>query len=362
MPTPRGPHRRPLPWGDLAMALLVLAALAAVPALVESRYVLGQIILTLFLATVATQWNLLFGYSGVFSLAQMAVFGLGGYATAMLCVYLHLGVWTAIPLGALAAAAISLLIGVACLRLTGVYVALLTLCIAQALYLLIVTDTACFTMVGSVCRQFTGGAVGFARFGDFGTRAWLKARWLVGNYVIVATLFSVVMAATYVIIGSPIGLAFRALKDNPGYAVARGVNRFQAQLLVFGLSAFFTGLAGGVYAAHFQAISPTILSLSQLLFIIAATVVGGVGSFWGPFVGTVILMLADEAMREAGEYRTLGLGLIIAAAIVLMPNGVLGRLGDLSRRLGELRSNRLRGLRARPPTASPGWSRQGEAE
>ena len=139
------------------------------------------------------------------------------------------------------------------------------------------------------------------------------------------------MLGTYVIINSPVGLAFRALKDNPGYAVARGVNRFQAQLLVFGLSAFFTGLAGGFYAVHFQAISPQILSLSQLLFIIAATVVGGLGSFWGPFVGTVILMLADEAMRETGEYRTLGLGLIIAASIVLMPNGLLGRLGDLRR-------------------------------
>ena len=328
------------PWGDLVMAAAVLAVLVTVPFVVESRYVLGQIILTLFLATIASQWNLLFGYAGVFSLAQMAVFGLGGYATAMLCVYFGLGIWVAIPLGAIVAALISLVIGIACLRLTGVYVALLTLAIAQALYLLIVTDTACFTMVGSVCRQFTGGAVGFARFGDFGTRAWLKSKWLVGDYAIIGTLFVVVMGATYVIIKSPIGLAFRALKDNPGYAVARGVNRFQAQLLVFGLSAFFTGLAGGFYAVHFQAISPTILSLSELLFIIAATVVGGVGSFWGPFVGTVILMVADEAMREVGEFRTFGLGIIIAAAIVLMPNGILGRLGDLTVWLNGRRSRR----------------------
>ena len=128
-------------------------------------------------------------------------------------------------------------------------------------------------LVGSACRQFTGGAVGFARFGDLGMRAWLRAKWLVGDYAVVAALFGVTMLCTYAIINSPIGLAFRAIKDNPGYAVARGVNRFGAQLLVFGLSAFFTGLAGGLYAAHFQAISPGILSLSQLLFIIAATVV-----------------------------------------------------------------------------------------
>ncbi len=317
------------PVGDLVTAAGVLAAIVAIPFFVESRYVLGQIILALFLSTIASQWNLLFGYSGVFSLGQMAIFGVGGYATAMLCVYFGLGVWAAMPLGAVVAVLFSLVIGAACLRLSGVYVALLTLAIAQALYVLIVTDTECFRMVGSACRQFTGGAVGFARFGDLGTRAWLRAKWLVGDYAIVAALFGFTMLCTYAIINSPIGLAFRAIKDNPGYAVARGVNRFGAQLLVFGLSAFFTGLAGGLYAAHFQAISPGILSLSQLLFIIAATVVGGVGSFWGPFLGTVVLMLADEAMREAGEFRTLGLGLIIAVSIVLMPQGLLGRFKDL---------------------------------
>ena len=326
--TPVRMARHRAPYGDVVMALLVIASLVAIPYVVESRYLLGQVILALFYATIASQWNLLFGFAGVFSLAQMAIFGFGGYATAMLCVYFGWNVWPALPVGAVAAVIFSLLIGLACLRLAGVYVALLTLAIAQALYLLIVTDTECFRMVGSACRQFTGGAVGFARFGDFGTRAMFRAKWLVGNYAIVSVLFGFTMLCTYGIVKSPIGLAFRALKDNPGYAVARGVNRFQSQLLLFGVSAFFTGLAGGFYAAHFQAISPGILSLSQLLFIIAATVVGGIGTFWGPLVGTVVLMVADEAMRETGEYRTLGLGLIITAAIILMPNGLIGRLGD----------------------------------
>ncbi|QIG50638.1 branched-chain amino acid ABC transporter permease [Nordella sp. HKS 07] len=314
---------------DLVISLLLVAAAVALPFLVDSRYVLGQVVLALFYATIASQWNLLFGFSGIFSLVQMAIFAFGGYVTAMICFYFGWNVWAALLPGALAAVVFSLIIGLACLRLTGVYVALLTLAIAQTMYLLIVTDTECFTMVGSICRQFTGGAVGFARFGDLGTRALLKGQWLVGNYAIVAALFAVTMTFTYVIVKSPIGLAFRALKDNPGYAVARGVNRFQAQLLVFGISAFFTGLAGGFYAAHFQAIGPGILSLSQLLFIIAIAVVGGVGTFWGPLVGTVVLVAADELMREMGEFRTLGLGLIIALSVILMPKGLVGRLGDL---------------------------------
>jgi len=316
---------------DLVIAMVVIAAAVALPFLIDSRYVMGQVILALFYAIIASQWNLLFGFSGIFSLAQMAIFAFGGYATAMICFYLGWNVWAALVPGALAAVAASLAIGLACLRLTGVYVALLTLAIAQVMYLLIVTDTECYVMVGSICRQFTGGAVGFARFGDLGTRELLKSQWLIGNYAIVATLFAVTLGATYAIIKSPVGLAFRALKDNPGYAVARGVNRFQAQLLVFGISAFFTGLAGGLYAAHFQAIGPGILSTSQLMFIIAIAVVGGVGTFWGPLVGAIVLMAADEVMRETGEFRTLGLGIIIALSIVLMPKGLVGRIGDVMR-------------------------------
>jgi branched-chain amino acid transport system permease protein len=324
-------------WGDLMTALVLIAAAVAVPMFVDSRYVLGQVILALFYATIASQWNLLFGFAGVFSLAQMAFFAFGGYVTAMLCFYLHWNIWAALPAGGLATVIFALIVGLACLRLSGVYLALLTLAIAQTMYLLIVTDTDCFVMIGTQCRQFTGGAVGFARFGDLGMRSLLKGQWLVGNYAVICALFVVTMLFTYVVIKGPMGLAFRALKDSPGYAVARGVNRFQAQLLVFGISAFFTGLAGGFFAGHFQAIGPGQLSLSQLLFIIAIAVVGGVGKFWGPIVGTIVLVAADEVMREFGEFRTLGLGLIIAASIILMPQGLVGRVSDVARWMNQRR-------------------------
>lgn len=311
-------------WRGLIPFVIVGGALAALPMFVDSRYVIGQVILALFYAIVASQWNLLFGFAGVFSLAQMALFGFGGYVTAMLGFYFGLDVWVGMPLGALATVAFSLVLGLACLRVAGAYVALLTLAVTQAIYLMVVTDTECFRMVGTQCRQLTGGAVGFARFGDLGTRAAFRADWMVANYAIVVTLFLVTMLFTWAVVQGPIGLAFRALRDNPGCATARGVNRFQMQLLVFAASAFFTGLAGGLYAAHYQAIGPGVLSLSTLLLIIAMAVVGGIGRVWGPFVGALLLTLADEVMREFGAYRALGLGVIIAAAIVLMPKGVLG--------------------------------------
>lgn len=319
---------------QLLIGLVALAALIAVPFLTDSRYIVGQVLLGLFYAAIASQWNLLFGFAGVFSLAQMALFGFGGYVAAMLCFYLGMNIWAAMPLAAFAAAGFGLLLGLACLRLTGAYVALLTLAVAQAMYLLIVTDTECFMMIGTQCRQFTGGAVGFARFADLGTRELFGRDWLVANYALVVALFALVMAASWLIIRSPLGLAFQALRDNPGCAMARGVNRFQMQLWVFGFSAFLTGLAGAVYAAHFNAIGPGVLSLSTLLFVIAMVVVGGIGRLWGPLLGAVVLMGADEVLREFGEFRALGLGLIIAVSMVAMPNGLIGVL----ERLGALRA------------------------
>ncbi|MBK3666334.1 branched-chain amino acid ABC transporter permease [Bradyrhizobium diazoefficiens] len=311
---------------DAIVAIALVAMAIALPFLIDSRYILGQVILALFYACIASQWNLVFGFAGIFSLAPIAIFAMGGYATAMLCFFFGWSVWAALIPAALIAAVFSILLGLACLRLSGVYVALLTLAVTQVMYLLIVTDAECFVRVGSVCRQFTGGAAGFSRFGDLGTRAWLRGDWIIGNYFIVCALLVVTMIATWMILNGPAGLTFRAIRDNPGYAAARGINRFRVQLLVFGISAFFSGLAGGVYAAHFQVIGPTILQLPQLMFIIAIVVIGGVGTFWGPLLGTVVLVGADELMREAGEFRTFGLGVIIAGATVLMPGGLAGAL------------------------------------
>ncbi len=330
---------------DVAAALFFLALFAVMPFLLEGRYFLGQIILLFFYAIVASQWNLVFGMAGIFSLAQMALFAFGAYTTAMLGYYLEWSVWLAMPVAGVVTVFVSLLVGMACLRLTGAYVALLTLAIAQVMYFMIVTDTDCFVMDGVRCLQFTGGAVGFSRFGDLGTRAAFKGDWVIANYYIVFALLIVSLIFTYIIVRSPMGLAFRALRDNPGYAVSRGISRFKYQLLVFGLSAFFTGVAGGLYAAHFRAIGPNILSLSLMLFVLAMIVVGGVGRFWGALVGAILLVAADEVMRGFGEFRTLGLGLILAVFVVAMPQGLLGLLESA---IGRLRRQRTRELEERP--------------
>jgi branched-chain amino acid transport system permease protein len=313
---------------DLLIGLLALAVAIAVPFLVPGRYIVTQSTLFFIWAIVVVQWNLVLGVGGIFSLAQMALFATGAYATAMLGFYWKVPVLAAIPIGGLVAVAASMLIGLACLRLRGPYVALLTLAIAQVLYVLIVNDTECFTTTGG-CMPLFGGVRGIGQFGDIGLRALFPSKWYVAHYYVALALLVVAVAFSITVIRGPLGLAFRALRDNPGYAVSRGISRFKYQLWIFGVSAFFTGVAGGFYAVHFRVVGPTVFSFSLLLFLIAMIVIGGLGSVWGPLLGAALLMLADEGMKEFSDYRNIGLGLLLTLFVIAWPAGLAGWLERL---------------------------------
>jgi branched-chain amino acid transport system permease protein len=309
---------------DLWLTLALAAAMALVPLFIGTRYIVTQITLFFIWSMVVIQWNLVLGVGGIFSLAQMALFAVGAYATAMLGYYVAAPMVLALPVAGVVTVIVSLVIGLACLRLRGPYVALLTLAIAQVFYLVIVNDTACFTNPPSGCMPFFGGVRGFSRFGDLGFRSLLGSKFYVAHYYVGLVFVTSAMLFSIVVIKGPLGLAFQALRDNPGYATARGISRFKYQLWIFGLSSFFTGLAGAFYAVQFGAVGPVVFSISTLLFLLSMIVVGGMGTIWGPLLGAAILMLSDEAMREAGDWRDIGLGVVLVVFVVLLPKGLAG--------------------------------------
>ena len=309
----------------LAIGLGLLALLAIVPVFVQSRYLLGEMILFFIWVGVVTQWNLVLGVAGIFSLAQMMVFAVGGYVAAMLAVHLGWSIWPALLLGAFAAVLVSTIIGLATLRLRGAYVALLTLALASAMQSLIVVDTNCFSFEGGTCLTLTGGASGLSRFADFGFRELLGYQYAaVGDYYLGLLLMLLGSVFAFLLINSPLGHAFHALRDNPTCAAARGIDRAKYQVLVFSLSAFFTGLFGGFYAGHFKAIGPTILDIPTLLFLMSAMIVGGVGRFWGPILGCAALMLFDVLVKDYAEWRMVGIGVLTIVSVIVFPNGIVG--------------------------------------
>lgn len=322
---------------DILIGLICITVALIVPFVFGGRYVVTQATVFFVWAIVVVQWNLVLGVGGIFSLAQMALFAIGGYATAMLGFYLKVPMLVAIPLGGLIAVVAGMIIGLACLRLRGPYVALLTLAIAQVMYVLIVNDTGCFTNV-SGCMPLFGGVRGIGQFGDLGFRSLFPSKWYVAHYYVALGLLALAFVFSVAVIRGPLGLAFKALRDSPGYALSRGISRFKYQLWIFAVSAFFTGVAGGFYAVHFRVIGPTVFSFSLLLFLIAMIVVGGMGSIWGPLLGAALLMLADEGMKEFSDYRNIGLGLLIALFVIAWPRGLAGWF------------ERLQALRTRNPS------------
>jgi len=296
-----------------------------VPFVLDSPYFMGQLVIMWIWATVVCQWNLVFGVAGIFSLAQLAVFAVGAYAAAMTGLYLGWSFWLAMLVGAAASVVFSLLIGLACLRLRGAYVALLTIAVAQVLYLVITTDTSCVLQNAFTCASLTGGPRGLTDFGDFGFSSLLGYRWRMhGHYFLAMLIFSAAMVFSSHVMNGPMGLAFRALRDNEAYARSRGVQLFKTQLKVFTVSAVFTGLAGAFYAGYFRVVGANILSTNQLLFVLSMLILGGLGRPWGAFMGVIALMIIDEGLKELVDWRLGGLGLTLILGTLLLPEGIAG--------------------------------------
>lgn len=325
--------------------ILIIAALCALlPFFFDGRYVIGQATVGLIWATVALNWSMVFNMAGVFSLAQLAFFAIGGYTLAIFSAHFDISPWVALPFAGLAAMLVGMLSGAACLRLRGAYVALLTLALSQALYQLIVTDTACFRTVGSNCIPFTGGSRGLSRYDDFGFREWLPfSAAHFGNYALAAILLVVSLIVVTLVARSPLGLGFRSIRDNEQYARARGVNRFNFQLAVFAISAGLSGLAGALYAGHFRVMGPNVLRLDILLLVFAMVVVGGGHRIWGPVLGAAVIVFIREVSVSVDGWQPTIIGGIMLVMVLLAPQGLSGlvaRLGDAirSRRAASRRS------------------------
>lgn len=305
-------------------ALAFLVVMAVLPAFIGQRYLLGEIIVFMLWASVAVQWNVLLGHAGVFSLGQMLFFAVGAYAVGMAGAYLGLSPWLTIPLGAVIAAATALLIGFACIRLAPPYVALLTFAIAFMAYSLITTESGCYAAIGGSCRPLFGGGTGFSGFDDLGFRALLKGNWILGNYFVVLAALALSFIASIIVIHGRLGLAFRALRDNSTYAASRGINRTKFHIIAFAITSFFTGLTGGVYAAHYGFAGPSLFEMPTLVLILSMLIVGGLRSTWGPIFGAMLIMSLVFFARGVADIQNTAVGLTLVVFVLLLPRGLAG--------------------------------------
>jgi len=283
-----------------------IVALGLLPVFVSSSYTLHIFILTFIYVIVAVSLRTI-TTSGQFPLAQGAFMGVGAYAAGMASRWLGWSCWLTIPSAALFTAALGILIGYPFSRLRTLYYAMGSLFfglgVVQIIYAL---------------GDWTGGYSGFAGVHPIFTGS------KVPYYYLCLGLAVVCSAALYRFEFSRIGQNLKAIHQSHEVASSVGINEAWYRVMVVGVGCFFAGLAGACYAHYNLVISAASFNLGATLGLFMGVLVGGIGSFAGPIIGTFILTLFPEFLRDLKTYSPLVSAAILLIAVYLFPQGLVG--------------------------------------
>lgn len=310
-----------------------LLLLAILPILFhDNKKVMNILILCLIWGVVAASWDLILGYANLFSFGHLSFFVIGGYSSGLLAEYAGLSPWFGYIAGGIAAAFIGFLIGIPCLRLRGMYLAIVTFSLNFVLPTLIV-----WAGPGKFENFSTGGSWGLTRIPSPSLFGYVFTRQeLVPWYYLSLVFFILFLSLIFFIIKSNVGLAFIALRDAEPQAKSLGINEYKYKLLVFAISAFIAGASGAYYAHYFGLISPSSMSLDVFLIVLVMVLFGGLGVFPGAAIGAFIITIVNEILRPTLEWRLVILGIIVILTMMFMPKGVmdiLAMLGKMIRRI-----------------------------
>ncbi|MGE5254544.1 MAG: branched-chain amino acid ABC transporter permease, partial [Planctomycetaceae bacterium] len=264
------------------------------------------------------------GYTGIFTFGHQAFFGLGAYVSSLLAMKAGLSPWLGLLAGGIAAALVGFLIGLPCLRLRAApYIAITTLAFSE------IARIVCMNLVGLTRGEL--GLWGIPEFPEVPLPGGLAITFAGGDrtgyYYVILMIFLVTIGLIAWMLRSPVGLAFRAVRDEQDAALSLGIDTTRFKLLAFISSSFFAGVAGAFYAHYILILTPTsVMSVGVMTEIIAVTLVGGLGTFWGPVIGAFSLTALLEYLREFGEYRFMIYGAMLVATILFMPKGVSSKL------------------------------------
>ncbi|NYS16735.1 ABC transporter permease [Achromobacter xylosoxidans] len=296
----------------LLLALLILAPLAT------SQWPYAGILLTeiLIAALFAASLHFLTGLAGMTSFGHAAWFGLGAYGAALLLKLMALPMEAALLLGPFAAALGALLFGWFCVRLSGVYLAMLTLAVAQILWAL-----------AYQWDEVTGGSNGL--IGLWPSSGLARGPWF---YYLTLALCALGIAWLRRLAFSPLGYALRGVRDSGLRAEALGMDTRRIQWIGFVAASLAAGLAGSLYAFSKGSIAPDVLAVSRSVDGLVMVLLGGLQTLAGPLVGAAAYTWLQDAAARSTEYWHAVLGLAILALVMLFPAGLAGAAARLGRR------------------------------
>ncbi len=298
------------------MIIAGILALFAAPYFITSPYYLHLVTTIAIFSILVLGLDIVFGYTGEVSVGHSALFGIGAYTAGVLFIKLNLGFWVALPLGMIIAAGFGALLALPALRVTGPYLAMVTLAFGTIIQILINEMTF-----------LTDGPLGIT----LKTPMLLDLRWLgsyipffdmdakhmkeVGYYYIVAVCLLGTILVINRILASHYGRAFEALRDSPIASDCMGVSVYKHKVIAFVVSAAFAGLAGVLFSYSEQYIAPNNFNFEQSILFLLAVTMGGRKSRLGPILGAVIIVILPNLLADIELFRKIA-GVIAAIAVI----------------------------------------------
>lgn len=313
-----GEPERPIkPAGKWARVLVVmlLIALAALP-LAGSHFLVILATDIIIFCLFAASLHFLLGLGGLVSFGHAAFFGGGAYVAALLVSHANAPMELAFLLAPVGAGLAAVIIGWLCLRLTGVYFAMLTLALAQLLWSLVFQ-----------WDEFTGGDDGLV---NIWPAQWLSEANSYFYFTVVVGIGGIILLRH--IAHSPFGYALRASRDSQRQAEATGINTKRIQWMAFTVAGVLAGVAGGLFVFSKGSIFPNELEIAKSFDGLIVVFLGGVKTLSGGVVGAASLELVKDYLTRF-EYWRLALGLLIIVVVILAPNGIVGSLRLLFERI-----------------------------
>ena len=262
--------------------------------------------------TLALGYNFLFGICGQVAFSHFAFYGIGAYSIVIFLFQLHLPFPLAVLCGIALCVLFALAVAIPSTRLEGFYLALATLALGQ-LFIVVLNE-------GGAVTGGTGGIANYRLPEIFGLR--LRGAWYTG-------VIALLLVATYAVIvrldRSWFGRACRAVRDNPEAAAAMGVNVARTKVIAFTLTSALAGVAGMVYAFVDNTVNPPIFGIDNAFLLLFMVIVGGAGRHAGAVIGATLLFLLPFWLSPlVGHHHVLVFGVLMLAAILLQPKGLIG--------------------------------------
>ncbi len=290
---------------------LMTALLLVAPALVYPVFVMKVMCFALF----ACAFNLLIGFGGLLSFGHAMFMGAASYGSAHAAKVWGLTPELAILFGTACAALLGWLAGMLAIRRQGIYFAMITLALAQMVYFF------------SLQAKFTGGEDGIQAVPRGHLFGLIDLEQPLAMYGLVLVIFLAGFAFIYRVIHSPFGQVLKAIRENEARAISLGYDTDRFKLVAFVLSSTLAGLAGATKAIVFQLASLTDVHWSMSGEVVLMTLLGGMGTVFGPVVGAAVIITMQNYLAQLGAWVTIVQGIIFVFCVLAFRRGIVGELG-----------------------------------